>query len=330
MAIQRIQFKVGAESEGKRIDHAIYDYLIAYSEKLQLSRSKIRKLIVLGSVYLNGKRNRIASKILFTGAKIEIWLNDDFLKDSLTHEKKELVTFEVKNNIIYEDEFIIVVNKPSGLPSQPTIDQARDCLVTYLEKYLSTGSNYLGIHHRLDKDTSGVIAFTKKKEVNKEFARNFKEHFAQKEYWAVCIVGNQKLFDTISHGQKKWSIENFLAPIKRAQKKQMWGAVHSGGKKAVTNFELIKKINENGMNKIFVKALPKTGRTHQIRVHLYEMGCPIIGDSLYRENSSKFSTPRLMLHAHQLKLIHPVSKKEMTFKAMPLDKIALKDWESFK
>jgi RluA family pseudouridine synthase len=228
--------------------------------------------------------------------------------------------------IVYEDEWIVGVNKPAGLPTQPTLDEARANLYALLKKFfVARGDSdpYVGLHHRLDRDTSGVMLFTKKKEPNAEVGRIFQKHLAQKTYLAIVATverressagrvgatGNRELPAT-------WTVENFLA--REGGKAGRMQSVRSGGDRAVTEFRCLAQVG----NYALVEAKPLTGRMHQIRVHLSEGGAPIVGDTTYGgvRETKEGAIPRVMLHAVALTFPHPVTKLEISFTApLPTD-----------
>lgn len=215
-------------------------------------------------------------------------------------------------NILFEDDYFLAAEKPPGLPSQATVDKTRPSFFTELTKQLKQErgeETYLALHHRLDRDTSGVMIFAKTKEANTPLANLFKEHKIQKTY--VCFT--KKVPD-----REKWQVKNFLAEAPRTNKTQAkMTAVHSGGQTAHTFFEVIEKLHKG----YFVQAQPKTGRMHQIRVHLSEQGCGIFGDDLYSAPTVP-KAPRLMLHAESLEFTHPFTNEKIFIESpLPQDMI---------
>ena len=194
--------------------------------------------------------------------------------------------------VLFEDDDFLAVNKPAGMPTQASVDKKRECLFEVLRPKYS----YLGLHHRLDVPTSGVILLTKSERANKPVSDLFRERRITKEYLALCWKAPAK---------DQFSIENYLKEKKIAPGKKKMVAVRSGGDPAVTTFEVLERFGENAS---FVKAFPRTGRMHQIRVHLSQLGHPILGDALYFRADRKY--PRLMLHAHRLIFTHPFSHQK--------------------
>ena len=200
--------------------------------------------------------------------------------------------------ILFEDDFFLILNKPAGLSTQPTLDRKRQNLYEMAKE--SGLWKYIGMHHRLDVPTSGVILFTKREEVNKSVTEMFRNHTITKTYH--CLVFGKPT-------NSEWVVENFLREIKLPSGKSKMRSVKSGGDKAITKFSLIEEIKGGAL----IRAQPQTGRRHQIRVHLAEGGTPILGDALYFRIDRKY--PRLMLHAESLSFIHPCTRKEMKIQA---------------
>lgn len=205
-------------------------------------------------------------------------------------------------SILFEDDYFLIAEKPPGLPSQPTVDKRRPDFFTGLKKQLKTerGANfYLGLHHRLDRDTSGLMIFTKSKEANEPLSLLFRNHQIQKTY--VCLTKLHKC-------PEQWEIENHVAQVRDpVLKKMKMKSVHSGGDKAHTLFRRLQAFPRG----LLIEAKPLTGRMHQIRVHLAENGLGIFGDDIY-PGPKKPAAPRLMLHALRLEWIHPFTQKSMS------------------
>lgn len=304
MGLRKFSFIISKDMAGWRLDQVLAT-LIPAALGETLSKAKIRKLIIAGAVYLNRNRTRIASKLLLANAQIEVYIDLAKLKNDDASTKDSKFTMS-KERILFEDEFLIIVNKPPKLPTQPTIDEARNNLYDAVKDFLASRDQikqpYLGIHQRLDRDTSGVILFTKNPLANKGLAQAFAEHQISKVYQAIVSHPKNNL------PTNNWSVTNYLGRVRSNKGKQAkYMAVSDGGDFAHTDFSLL----ETHRDLLLVEARPKTGRTHQIRVHLAELGMPIIGDSLY---GGKFTSAilRMMLHAYKLTFLHPITKKEIT------------------
>ncbi len=316
----KIAFVLPKDCPAQRLDQALFSYLPGLPEVTRtgivLSKGKIRKLIIAGAVYIGGGRVRIASKSVRPGMRLEVYLDPLKLLSESERGGVNAVggnrTCEWKlgpESILFEDEWIIGVAKPAGLPTQPTLDEARANLYALLKKYLAERDGpecYVGLHHRLDRDTSGVMIFTKKKEANAAVGRLFAEHLAQKTYLALVATGNARW----QIGQT-WQVDNFLARDRgKAGKMQ---AVRSGGDRAITDFRVL----DVAPGSALVEAKPRTGRMHQIRVHLATAGTPIYGDRTYgyRAEAGGVEIPRVMLHAVALSFPHPITQVRTVFEA---------------
>jgi RluA family pseudouridine synthase len=300
--IKKLSLTTSLEQRGQRLDHVLAAWL-PVALKQPVSKAKARKLIVAGAVYLNGKRVRIASKELMPNAKLDVYVDSRklFEEDGRARDRAFEMTAE---RILFEDEFLIVVDKPAGLPTQPTLDEARDNLFASVKKFISKREGvvdaYLALHHRLDRDTSGVILFAKAKEANAGVAKMFSEHLAQKTYNAISAVAPGRKLGSA------WVAKNYLGRLPGPGKQAKYGAVRSGGDAAETRFKLLESWDQAA----WIEAMPITGRTHQIRVHLSEAGTPILGDALYGGAKRDFA-PRLMLHAACLTFPHPIHQTEV-------------------
>jgi RluA family pseudouridine synthase len=215
-------------------------------------------------------------------------------------------------NVLYRDDDLLIIDKPPGLPSHATMDPKRPHVVSLVEKQF--GLNYVAMHHRLDRDTSGVLILVTHPRSNAAMADAFKSRAVKKTYRALVWSS--------AAPKPKWTVENHLAEVGRRGKKRMMGAVRSGGDLAQTAFECVtqRDIDLPRGKVAIVIAEPTTGRTHQIRVHLAQDGKPILGDDLYAPDAVRDLAPRLMLHAESLTFPHPVHHNEMTVTApLPRD-----------
>lgn len=213
--------------------------------------------------------------------------------------------------ILFEDDYFLAAAKPAGLPTQPTVDKSRPDFFTELKKQLRNergDSFYLALHHRLDRDTSGVMIFAKTKEANEPLAALFRTHKIQKTY--LCLTKRtQKAADF-------WEVDNHLVEMKDSKTKKIkMVRTQSGGDRAHTKFRKL----ETSPEALLIEAQPLTGRMHQIRVHLADRGMGIFGDDIYQAPKSP-SAPRLMLHAHALEFEHPFTGQFVRIEcAVPAD-----------
>lgn len=221
------------------------------------------------------------------------------------------------DRILFEDEWLMAVDKPAGLPSQPTLDRSRPSVSGVLAEFLRLRDGcepYIGLHHRLDRDTSGVLLFSRDRKANAGLADLFRTHGMRKTYLAIAAAG--------SECPDAWDVENYLGVVGRVGGIARHGAVRSGGDPARTSFRVAERLP----GALLVEARPRTGRTHQIRVHLAEGGHPIYGDVLYggpmRLGSAPGArpVPRVMLHAAMLEFRHPVTGAEIGIRSpLPRD-----------
>ncbi|MBP7927745.1 RluA family pseudouridine synthase [Patescibacteria group bacterium] len=218
---------------------------------------------------------------------------------------------------VFEDESLLVVNKPSGL----IVNRAQSVKGYTLQDYIESldilnlagilpDSEYAqrsGVLHRLDKDTSGLLLVAKNSETFEFIKAQFKNRSIKKEYLGLI------------HGRLPDIKVKVDAPIKRDPHRRFKMAVHSEGREAVTEFEEIKQISLADIPLSLIKAYPRTGRTHQIRIHLSALNCPIVADPIYSSLSQFRSIerlfPRLMLHALSLEFVNFSTKETVKFEA---------------
>lgn len=252
----------------------LIEYLVSNTD---YSKAKVKSLIKYKKIYINGKNNFKLPIILKTNDKLEIDL-----------EIKEELPFE----IVYEDNEIIVVNKKAGLLTIANYNEKELTLYHQVREYANKHNFKLFIVHRLDRETSGLVMFAKSERMKMLFQDNWNELVKTRGYFAL-IEG--KLV-------KKGRIDNLLYEEKNT-------FVHSSklGKRAITNYEPIKYNDEYSLLNVTIE----TGRKNQIRVHLSELGHPIVGDNKY--GSKKNPIKRLGLHAYKLEIMHPITRKYFNF-----------------
>ena len=271
--------EVIVDEENVRIDK----YL---ASKTDYSRETITKMLAEEYILVNGKSIKASYKVKVGDV---ILIKDGFVKEmSLEATKMDI-------DIVYEDEYLMVINKNSGVVVHPGAGNSNDTLVNgllYYNKTLSKGEEFRpGIVHRLDKDTSGLMIVAKDDKAHELLADDFKNKRIHREYIA--------LLDGV-FPQKKAIID---APIGRSKQYFDKMEVCKDGKKAITNLEVIKKYKDYTL----VKLVLETGRTHQIRVHMAYIGHPIVGDTLYGTKSDFID--RQALHAYKVEFVHPISGK---------------------
>ncbi len=261
----------------------------------QFSRAYWQRSILGGKVKVNGKSVGSSHVLVQEDALIEVEPEKNTrILTGQTSVGTSLSPFE----ILYEDEEVLVVNKPAGIVVHPPAKS-----VTLLE-LLSEQQPFVKLVHRLDRDTSGILVLAKSQQVHAQLSAQWKERRVKKTY-TVLVKG--------SFEQKSGRIE---APIHRSFKdrKKMAVSDRHGSRDAVTEFEVVKSFEDVSL----VKAFPLTGRTHQIRVHFASIGHPVIGDETYGDVTlnahfqEKHGLARQFLHASKLVFAHPTTKKRIT------------------
>jgi 23S rRNA pseudouridine1911/1915/1917 synthase len=283
------------------------------------SRTKVQKCINLGNVLVNG--NFVKSNYLLRPFdEIEIELP--------VPEKQDILPEDIPLNIIFEDEYLLIVNKPAGMVTHPAYKNYTGTLVNAVMYYSTqkneslsslNGFERAGIVHRLDKDTSGLLVIAKDENTHRLLSQQFFKHTIEREYNAI-IWGTMK--------EKSGTIECRLGRDKRDRKKvAVITDEDSFGKLAITDYRVIEEFEFLSL----IKLILKTGRTHQIRVHLSSIGHPVFGDETYggrtphsvnltsniksRINNLLDEMPRQALHARVLGFIHPITKEKMRFES---------------
>lgn len=284
-----IVLKFCVEVKGKRLDATIPEI------HPELSRSYVQKLIEIGQVTVNCEQVRGNYKVKL-GDEIEITIPDPVSPKALPE------NIEIES--LYEDDHIIVVNKPKGMVVHPAAGNSTGTLVNALLNHckgrLSNINGVIrpGIVHRIDKDTSGVLVVTKTNFAHEYFSEKFKNHEINRTYFAI-VEG------TIQENKGKID-----APIGRNiddRKKMAVNVIN--GKSAITHFEVLERLKGFTLIKVNLE----TGRTHQIRVHMSYIGHPIVGDNVYGKKKQVFTQSGQALHAGVLGFDHPVTKEYMEF-----------------
>ena len=282
------------EESGKRLDAYIT------SIDSEITRTAAQRLIEQGNILVNGEKKRTAYKVS----------NGDII----TIEKEEPKEIELKAqnipiDIIYEDDDIIVVNKPKGMVVHPANGNPDGTLVNAIMAICKDSLSGIGgeirpgIVHRLDKDTSGLLIVAKNDRAHVNMSEQIKNHEVKKTYIALV------------RGVVKENEATIDMPIGRSTSDRKKMAVMKAGKNAVTHIKVLKRYNKYTLLQVNIE----TGRTHQIRVHLSYIGYPIIGDCTYSNGKNEFGVVGQCLHAKCLEFKHPITGAEMKLEA-PLPK----------
>ena len=285
------EFIVEKEEEGKRID--------AYLDKKEdISREHEQRIIKEENILVNGKKTKPAYKVQ---------KNDKISLEEEQPKEIELKAQEIPIEIIYQDDDIIVVNKPKGMVVHPGNGNPDGTLVNSLMAICKDSLSGIGgeirpgIVHRLDKDTSGVLVVAKNDKAHINLSNQIKNHEVEKTYIALV------------RGIVKENEATINMPIGRNKNDRKKMAVEKDGKEAITNFKVLERYPKDNCTLLEVKI--ETGRTHQIRVHLSHIGYPVIGDEVYSNGKNKWGIKGQCLHAKKLKFKHPITGKEMEFEA---------------
>ena len=282
------EFIVEKEEANKRIDA----YLSSKSE--DISRVAIQRLIENEKVLVNGKK---------TKASYKVQENDKITQEEEIAQEISLKAQDIPIEIIYEDNDIIVVNKPKGMVVHPANGNPDGTLVNAIMAICKDSLSGIGgeirpgIVHRIDKDTSGILIIAKNDKAHIKMSEQIKNHEVKKTYIALV------------RGLVKENEATINMPIGRSKIDRKKMAVTKDGKEAITHFKVIKRYPENNCTLLEVNI--ETGRTHQIRVHLSQIGYPIIGDTTYSSGKNKWNIQGQCLHAKCLEFKHPITGKEM-------------------
>ena len=270
---------------GKRLDS-----FLAEKNTAKYTRSFIGKMIEENLVLYNGK--------IKTGDRIELFEKEP--------EPLAVKGEEIPLEIVYEDDDLMVINKPRGMVVHPAPGHTSGTLVnavlSHAGESLSSINGVLrpGIVHRIDKDTSGLILVCKNDFSHKALAKQLEEHSITRRYHAICSGRLKEEQGTVS------------APIGRDEKNRKQQAInYKHGKEAITHYRLL----ENLQNASLLECRLETGRTHQIRVHMKSIGHPLLGDPLYGPKKNLYAIKGQALHAMVLGFVHPRSEEYMEFSA---------------
>lgn len=280
--------KVNEDFKGIRLD-------IYLTENIKgKSRSYFKRLI-------NEEKITVNNKVIKSNYKVKLCDEVEILQ--CIEEKICLSPEAIDLDILYEDDYLLVINKPQGMVVHPAIGNNSGTLVNALLNHCDSlskvnGEDRPGIVHRIDKDTSGILIVAKNDLVHENLAKQLKDHTMKRVYIALCegVIKEDNLI--------------INKPLGRDIKNRIKKAVVEDGRKAVTHVKVLTRFE----NYTLLECRLETGRTHQIRVHLASMGHPLVGDPLYGYKKQKFNLKGQMLHAAVLGFIHPISNEYMELK----------------
>lgn len=285
-------YKIKVQSNGSKNYLRVDKYISQIDTNL--TRSYIQVLLENGNILVNDQKVKTSYKIS-DGDIITIDIPQNI--------ELEVVAQDIPLDIVYEDNDIIMINKPKGMVVHPAHGNYDNTLVNAVLSHCKgnlSGINGVirpGIVHRIDKDTTGILVIAKNDNAHKDLAKQFKEHSINRIYVALVkgiIEENEGTIDM---------------PISRdkVQRKKM--SVDRNGKKAVTHFKVLERFR----NYTLVELKLETGRTHQIRVHMSQINHPLVGDDVYAKGKNEFNIKGQLLHAKTLGLVHPVTKEYIEF-----------------
>lgn len=278
-----------ANSENIRLDAYI-------ASKTQMSRVAVQRLIDEEKILVNTIKQKPSYKVQ---------LNDEITIKKTEPKETKLVAQDIPVEVVYEDNDIIVVNKPKGLVVHPANGNPDGTLVNAIMSICKGSLSGIGgeirpgIVHRLDKDTSGLLIVAKNDKAHIQMSEQIKNREVKKIYMALV------------RGQVPEEEATINMPIGRSTKDRKKMAVCKTGKEAVTHFKVLKRYNKYTLLEVKID----TGRTHQIRVHLSEIGYPVIGDAVYSNGKNEFGVEGQMLHAKSLDFKHPITGNQMHLEA---------------
>ena len=305
MVEDKVRYHLSPHHDGERVDRVIAFFS-------GLSRSKVSDLISKRLILRNGIPIKKGSEIVHT--------NDEISMPNLVDEAVEEIASDesIDFEVIFEDESVIVVSKPSGLIVHPGSGIANGTLVNGLAAQFPDlreigDPTRLGLVHRLDKGTSGLLIVARTPEALENLKFQMQERHVHRQYFAIVaghVESNKGVVD---------------APLGRDPKNPLKRAVINSGKYARTHYEIDQKY-ESPFKVSMLNCRLETGRTHQIRVHLAAIGHPVLGDELYGGRTSFNIENRLALHAKMLTFLHPKTKNLMNFESpLPAELTSMKD-----
>jgi RluA family pseudouridine synthase len=289
------QHVVSRDEAGVRLDSLLARHLAAL-EGQEISRAAIRRLIMAGAVRLEGVPVRRPGLTLTFGATVRAVVDTDRLAPRAPDARLEPA------HVLFEDADLLAIAKPAGISTHATADRRRQDMVTLARDYLAgrhpDRPPYVGVHQRLDRETSGVLLFAIAERANPGLARAFAGREVVKVYHAITIAPRARIPDD-------WIVDAPLAPAGSGRSSRM--TAHPRGQAARTDFRVL----ERWRDACLIEARPQTGRRHQVRAHLACRGLPILGDTRYGAPRERGGPTRILLHCARLELPHPLTGERL-------------------
>jgi 23S rRNA pseudouridine1911/1915/1917 synthase len=294
--LKRLTLAAGPADEGERIDRFI-------AARGGISRGEARRTLERGGVFLDGRRCKVAGRAVRAGSRVTVNLEEAGRAPSGSAALE-------RSRLLFADASIAAVDKPAGLPSQPTLTSDRGHLPEAVGALLGTPVRLV---HRLDRETSGVTVLARDAAAERALSEAFRDGRVEKTYLALCARAPEPPEGRID------------APLGKDPRHPGRRAIVAGGDPAATRYRTL-ATGTGGV--ALVEARPETGRTHQIRAHLAALGAPLLGDSRYGgpRMVGDLPVPRVMLHALRLVLAHPATGARTVLEApVPSDLAAIRD-----
>jgi 23S rRNA pseudouridine1911/1915/1917 synthase len=274
---------------GERLDKAVADGIP------ELSRAATQRLIKGGQVIVNGRMSK-------PSYRVEV--GDEVVVSIPPEVPADIAPEQIALDVIYEDEYLLVVNKPADMVVHPSYGHQSGTLVNAVlarcpEAANVGGPERAGIVHRLDKDTSGLILIAKSEATHAALQRQFKRRQVRKTYLALVE----------DHPEPRQGLID--APVGRDKRQRKQMAIVRSGREARTAYRVLELFDSHSL----VELQPETGRTHQLRVHLAWLGYPVVGDKVYGYRKQRMLKHRHFLHAHKLELKHPITETPLSLTA---------------
>jgi 23S rRNA pseudouridine1911/1915/1917 synthase len=275
----RVTFTVGADEAGLRLDQALAARVPG------LSRRRARLLLDIGGVFVDGRRVKVAGRLVRAGEKVAAHVGGALERATPKTGREARTRDEARlppHTIVFEDEDVVVVDKPAGLLTAPTPESDRNNLASLLAR--RAGGAPVHVVHRIDLETSGLLVFAKTEDANRALSEKFRAHDLGREYLAVVAGAFPDATRVIDR------------PV--------------GGKRAVTHVAVEERL---GAHATVLRCRLETGRTHQIRLHVQAEGHPVLGDPRYGGAPISPRAPRMALHATHLAFAHPRTGAPLSF-----------------